>query len=381
MKVLLTCESYLPRVGGAEIHVKNLFERLIDDRHDSSLLTNERGLDLDKVYRVAWSRRNSLKLVRTLWMLSKGRDIIHSHYCHRLAFIAGMIGKIRRIPVVITLHGMGILDHPGAPFWGRMSHSFYRFWSLQLCTYVISTSEDLAQVADKYISRKKITVILNGYDSDLFPFSSRTKTDVTDSYSSRKIILTVRRLVPKNGLHYLVEAMPYILKEIPEAHYLLAGDGNMRSYVEKRIEEMGLSNSITLLGMINNHEVPKYIDEADVVVFPSTAESSSIACAEAMGAGKIVVASRVGGLIELLGEKEERGYLVNLVPWVSSNYDAPLTLPKENYQNLAIAIVKAFSLSEENLQKKVQASKFAQRELSWNAIYEKTLLVYKNSLK
>lgn len=381
MKVLLTCESYLPRVGGAEVHVQNLLKRLIDNGHDSFLLTNERGPDLDNVSRVPWSRKNSLKLVQSVWRLSKGTGLIHSHYCHRLAFIAGLIGKIRRIPVVITLHGMGILDHPGAPFWGRMSHSFYRFWSLQLCTYVISTSEDLALVADKFIARKKMTVILNGYDSDLFPFSGRIKVVHNDSFVSRKIILTVRRLVPKNGLHYLVEAMPYILKEIPEVHYLLAGEGNMRPYIEKRIKERGLSNNITLLGMINNHEVPKYINDADVVVFPSTAESSSIACAEAMGAGKIVVASRVGGLVELLGDKEERGYLVNLVPWTSSNYDAPLTLPEENYKNLATAIIKALSLSEENLQKKVLASEFAQRELSWDAIYEKTLLVYKNSLK
>lgn len=376
MKVLLTCESYLPRVGGAEIHVMNLFQRLLINGHDVNLVTNEAGTNESNVTRIPWSKKRVFELLSETWKQTNNVNLIHAHYCHRLAFIVGVIGKFRGIPVLITLHGMGILDHPGASYRARLSHGFYRYWSLQLCTHVISTSEDLALVADRYISRKKMTVIMNGFDSKLFSPRHVNKMLNGVNFSTKKIILSVRRLVPKNGLHYMVQAMPYILKKIPNAHFVLAGDGILRPYIEQQVKELVLEDHVTFLGMVDNSAIFNYLACSDVVVFPSTAESSSIACAEAMGMGKSVVASRVGGLVELLGVNQERGYLVDLVPWTGSNYNAPLTLPEESYQNLANGITKALLNTLESKEKSAIAENYARKELSWDAIYTKTLDIY-----
>jgi glycosyltransferase involved in cell wall biosynthesis len=164
-------------------------------------------------------------------------------------------------------------------------------------------------------------------------------------------------------------------------HYSIVGDGPLREHITRRIEELGLSQHVTQYGKTDNAEVASHLVGADVVVFPSTAESSSIACAEAMGMGKMVVASRVGGLVELIGRKNERGLLVELVPWEESNYDAPMSLPVEKYQALAEGILRGLERTEENETRKNNAYTYASVELSWGAITKKTLQVYRGLCK
>jgi glycosyltransferase involved in cell wall biosynthesis len=368
-------------MGGAEIHVKNLFQNLIADGHEVTLITNERGDDMSGVIRVPWSKKNLLKLLLQVWKHSKDVAVIHAHYCHRLALFAGVVGIIRRKPVIITLHGMGILDHPSASRLGRLSHAFYRYWSLQLATYVISTSEDLALVADKYISRKKMTVIMNGYDAQKFTTKGVAVDSDNQPWEGKKVVMTLRRLVPKNGVQYLVECIPDIIKETKDVHFLLLGDGPLREQLETKVQASGVSSYVTFLGKVNNDSVDQFLRIADVVVFPSTAESSSIACAEAMGMKKSIVASRVGGLVELLGKDEARGYLVDLVPWTGSNYDAPIELPRDRYEALASRIIFALQHDAQSTQKAEAAERYAKNELSWQAIYEKTKGIYTSLIK
>ncbi len=370
----MTSETYLPRIGGAEVHVENLRNQLVARGHEVTLLTNEVGESMPGVVRIPWSKQNAWTLFIRLITLSKGVDLIHAHYCHRLALLVSIIGRVRRVPVFITLHGMGILDHPGASRIAQFWHGFYRYWSLQLCTHVISTSDDLALVADRYISRDKMTIVFNGYNEKMFYPRDRIKAKEKLALVGKKIIMTVRRLVPKNGPHYLIEAMPKILQQLPDVMYVVVGDGPLKSMMERRVQELGIEHHVMFLGMQQNDTVPELIAAADVIVFPSTAESSSIACAEAMAMEKPIVASRVGGLVELLGKKEERGWLVDLVPWTGSNYDAPTSLPIESYERLASSVVSA--LLDAESQKSNQARSFAQAELSWNAVTTKTLRVY-----
>lgn len=383
MKILMTSDTFLPLIGGAEIHVQNLIEELEKDGNKVLLVTNEIGVsDFDKshsVIRTLWSKKGVFQLFGLLWRESKDVNIIHCHYSYRLAAVASIVGRLRNIPVVVVLHGLGTLNVPNAEFIYRKIHSIYRYVSLVFSTHIISTSDDLAQVARKYVSNAKISIILNGYDAKKF----NTNVFVTDSlrkqYENNRVILTVRRLVPKNGIHFLVEAIPLIVAKVPNIKYVMIGDGRMRGYIEDRIKKLGIQKYVDILGAIENDQVPAYLKLADVVAFPSTAESSSIACAEAMGMGKSIVSSRVGGLPELLGKNEERGRLVKLVSWESSNYDAPLTLDVARYQELANVIIE--SLLTPDTGKMNVALQYANQELSWEAIGKKTLLVYADLIK
>lgn len=383
MKILMTSDTFLPLIGGAEIHVQNLIEELEKDGNKVLLVTNEIGVsDFDKshsVIRTLWSKKGVFQLFGLLWRESKDVNIIHCHYSYRLAAVASIVGRLRNIPVVVVLHGLGTLNVPNAEFIYRKIHSIYRYVSLVFSTHIISTSDDLAQVARKYVSNAKISIILNGYDAKKFNTNVRVPDSLRKQYENNRVILTVRRLVPKNGIHFLVEAIPLIVAKVPNIKYVMIGDGRMRGYIEDRIKKLGIQKYVDILGAIENDQVPAYLKLADVVAFPSTAESSSIACAEAMGMGKSIVSSRVGGLPELLGKNEERGRLVKLVSWESSNYAAPLTLNVARYQELANVIIE--SLLTPDTGKMNVALQYANQELSWEAIGKKTLLVYADLIK
>ncbi len=375
MKILMTSETFIPRIGGAEIHVDNLIKALVERGHQIVLITNELS-EIDykveglRVIRISWNFSNAVKIFRILWKEAKTSDVIHSHYCHRLAMIAGTVARLRRLRHIITLHGMGILDPATKKWRARKLHAFYRRTSLWLCSHIISTSQDLADVAYKFVLPSKVTVIYNGYDPSLFN---------PEHYSGEpepNTLLTVRRLVPKNGIQYVIEAMPEILAHVPVTQLNIVGDGVLREYLEKRVVELGISSHVHFLGFKQGNELVNQIARSEIVIFPSTAESVSLACVEAMGMKKKIIASRVGGLVELLGEADERGWLVDLVDWQGSNYDAPLKLPSKNISRLASKVVEVLNLNAGNDSHQTRAYDFVCNHLSWKSIVSQTVNLY-----
>ncbi|OHA90533.1 MAG: hypothetical protein A2838_00970 [Candidatus Zambryskibacteria bacterium RIFCSPHIGHO2_01_FULL_46_25] len=386
MRILMTSESFLPQMGGGEMHVWYLCDRLVKAGHDLTLVTNEPDGPLPsgarpisyKVIRILWGKKNFFHLFKTLWKLAGESDVLHAHFSYRLAALLGIIGLVRHKPVAITLHGRGTLDEPGVQFPYKQVHALYRWFSLNLATVIIATSEDMAAAARPHLcNHEKMLNIFNGVDISLFHPNIPLAQVLADRYKGKKVVVTVRRLVPKTGIHYLVEAMPELIKLVPNVIFIMVGTGRMEDYIRKRIRELKLSDYIKMVGEVDNDKVPQYMQLADVVVFPSTAESSSIACAEAMALGKAVVASRVGGLIELIGKKEERGRLVTLVPWESSDYNAPIRLAADRYT--ALARIIADSLIEGDTERKNKALLYAQTELDWSVIAKKTVAVYEQS--
>lgn len=380
----MTSDTFLPEMGGAEIHVVNIIKNLKNLGCEIELLTNEANKsEQDSGYlitRLAWSKKNIFKIWQILWRKSKDIDLIHAHYSYRLAFLAVWVAKLRRKPCFVILHGTGTLPRPHSKWCYQLADYIYRYFSLNLATKVISTSQDLADVAAKYMPVKNIVVIPNGFDEEMFNDGVVVSNDLVEKYQGKKIILTVRRLVEKNGVHFLVESLPKVIKQEPNIFYLMIGDGRMREYLKGRIEALGIDDHVEMLGTLDNSLVPQYLKLAQVVVFPSTAESSSLACAEAMAVGQAaVVASRVGGLVELLGKDEERGTLVKLVDWQQSNYNAPIQLPPDRYQALAQAIIN--TLQQKPTVKMNNAFEFAHHNLSWKIIAQKTFVLFQQYKK
>lgn len=383
----MTIDSFLPKIGGAERHVANLIEQLEKNGHSVLLFTTQAEPDrlFDKqhsVIRVEWKKCHFFKIFNLLRRLVKDVDIIHCHYSYRLAFFCSLVGKVKNIPTIITLHGYGTLDHPNTPLFYRVVEKAYRCFSLIFSTKIIATSQDLANRAYKYVEKSKVVVIPNGFNSDIFSSNKIDKNRLfflKNKYRNKKIILTVRRLVPKCGIHYLIETLPFIIEQDKNIKYLILGSGRFEDYLKEKVRNLFLTDYVEFLGQKDSKEVALYLALADVVVFPSTAESTSISCIEAMAMGKPIVASRVGGLIELIGEDNNRGILVKLVPWEKSNYDAPLKLDRERYINLANAIMEI--LNNKNYAQKIalEAYKFS-KQFSWVSIFQEINRIYKEVL-
>lgn len=374
MKILMTTDTYLPRLGGGEYHVHYLLSELRAKGHAVTLLTTEPDPDDTAlgIVRVPYKGLGSLVTIfRTLWTLSADADVIHSHYSYRLACIAAMVALLRRKPFVVTQHGLGLLPQAGATFLQEIPFRVWRWFSMKVSRVVISTSDDLSVDIRALGFGSKIMHIPNGYDAHRFK-----SLPPPPAPGTAPVLLTVRRLVPKNGIQYLVAALPQIINMYPDLRYICVGDGRLRGDIEALSRELGVDTHITFLGEMDHDHLIELYRQTHVLVIPSTAESTSLTCIEAMAMGKTIVASRVGGLVELLGSQEERGYLVPITPTEHCDYVAPMKIAPERIALLAEAIIRSIKDSVLSQEKAYAAATYAPLHFDWPVIAQQTEDVY-----
>jgi glycosyltransferase involved in cell wall biosynthesis len=374
MKIGMISDTFLPQIGGAEIHVYRLSRTLRDLGHNVKIFTNTEGeWDVDgfKVIRNHTKKNTPLNMITDMLNLRnfiKEIDIAHCHYTFYLSFLTCPLAKMLRKPNVVTLHGLGTLDSSvgNSP---RMKA--YRLISFKFADAIIATSSEMAEVAKRFVKKEKIYMIPNGVDTDYFKPSS-----IQNSKKYKIIILSMRRLNPKNGVQYLIEAIPYLIKEIGnEIEFWIAGRKKLEHYLRERVKELNIEKYVKFIGEIPHDKTKYYYDIADIVVFPSSAESTSLACLEAMAMEKAIVASSLRAYKDLLGDNE-RGLLVKLFDRDYSDYNAPLTLPKDRIKSLADTI--STLIQDEQLRKKLgkNARKYVVDTYDWKILGKKIIDVY-----
>lgn len=370
-KIVLTCEDYLPSIGGAEICVANLFRELQLMGHEATVYTNTMKTldDETNIVRVPWRFRPAAlwKNITTLWRLIKEHDLVHCQYSFRLACLCAIISRLQRKPMLLTQQGKGIVPEAHTKLRHKWLFQICQWVSMKGATLLTSTSDEITDLTAEFVPREKIVPISNGYDARMF--QPNPDLSVPQAYASlsddTQVLLTVRRLVPKNGIHILVQALALVRREIENFHYFAIGEGRGRQLIEGLVQELDLQNHVTLLGVQSNDLTPSYYQHADIVLVPSSAEATSIACIEAMGMQRPLIASRVGGLIDLLGTNEEFGTLVSIYDSEACTYDPPDRLPEERLQPLAAAIIDCLNNSAPFEQKAAKALSRVQAEFSW----------------
>jgi glycosyltransferase involved in cell wall biosynthesis len=340
MRILLAQDTFFPQVGGAEVHVLKLAQALAGRGHDVRVVTatpgpsEVGGIQVERLPGVSGRGRRSwvtvpLSVPRLAGLVA-GADVVHGHYTARLSALSARLARLLGKRFVVTLHGHGTLDSSVGDD-RRMQR--WREIGLRLADRVICTSSEMAEVARRFVGDDRILVIPSGVDMAEFAGGTQAGSETTT-------VGTVRRLVPKNGVQYLVEAMPAIVKGARgDVRFSIVGDGRLRDYLETRVRDLGVGDKVTFHGTMAPEDVKERLQSMDVVVFPSSAEATSIAALEAMAMGKPVVASAVGGFPELLGASQ-RGVLVELFDRTTSDYEAPLTLAPERIRSLASAILE-----------------------------------------
>jgi len=229
-----------------------------------------------------------------------GYDIYHGHI-YTSGLLAAYLAQRNKGAAVNTIHGSYY------PIWGEIASPltayFYKFSErilapllAKLCDLQIHTGGYFAEQVIKWgAPEDAIKVIHNGTDPKMF------HPDVAPAEFSKNtpVIFTARRLVRKNGVEHLIEALSYVLRE-KDCHLMIAGDGPERAMLESLAERLGISEHITFLGLVPHVQIPPYLSLADIVVIPSIIESSSLFMLEAMACGKPVIATRTGGIPEIM---------------------------------------------------------------------------------
>jgi len=376
MKIGMWVDTYLPIMGGAEIHVLELSRALKELGHEVQVVTAVAGEPGAKeefpAARLPGLAGGGWRAFVRLWLsiprlvrLARQVDFIHCHYSFLLAAAGTLLGRILGKPTAVTLHGLGTLDSSVEkhPLW-----RVYRFVALKLATTIIATSEEMRQVALRFAPDERIVIIPNGVDTGKFTPQPKDHVDEI-------VMLTMRRLAPKNGVQYLIEAAPQVIAAVPQARLWVAGEGKLEPYLRQRIQELGIQEYVRWIGIVPHEKTGEYYRQADILAFPSSAESTSLACLEAMSMEKAIAASALAAYRLMLGE-DERGLLVGLFDREDSDYNAPLTLPPERIEALAEALIRLGRDPELRRSMGRAARVHAVAHYDWRAIARRTEEIY-----
>jgi glycogen(starch) synthase len=242
-------------------------------------------------------------------ILAARADVVHVHLGEDLAVIpiGAAAAKLHRLPLVLTVHTSlrhtlavsdlrsAVLKTIGGPIerWGEHSAE---------AVLVITPRLRRLLLADG-IDENRVHLIPPGVNPSLFegPFE--------DPFAGigRPRVLFVGRLAPQKGVHTLVAAAG--LLEDPSVRVLLVGDGPERKALEREAERIDAGDRLRFLGFFAHERLPAAMAHADVLVLPSLYEELGTVLLEAMWAGLPIVASRTGGIPDVI-EDGVNGLLV-----------------------------------------------------------------------
>ena len=160
------------------------------------------------------------------------------------------------------------------------------------------------------VSSSRITIIPSGIDTARFAISAEQRAHQRAAQriaSNEIVVLTVGALAERKGHHTLLQAAAFLQQKGIQLRYLICGDGLLRTTLESETQTLGLAENVQFLGFCS--DIVNYLAVADVVVHVPRWEGLGVAVIEALAAGLPVIASRVGGIPELI-DNERSGLLV-----------------------------------------------------------------------
>lgn len=176
-----------------------------------------------------------------------------------------------------------------------------RFFARSVDCWVSASHFNARQVEAHY--HHAVTAIHNGVDTEKFRPQGRNAAlrNRWGVPENAPLIISTARLIGWKGLHVVIEA----LNGLPDIHYVLAGDGPERLSLEGKARELGIDNRVHFLGDVGHQSLPEVLSQADIFVQPSIGdETFGISLVEAMACGLPVLASRNGGMPEIVVENE-----------------------------------------------------------------------------
>jgi glycosyltransferase involved in cell wall biosynthesis len=375
MRILTFSSPYPPELGGMQSHVYNLTQAFARMGHEVRVVTarsqrsapmrqSDGAINVVRIPFVNVPKTMTLQYLSAsaaylTWLVLTWRpDILHVH-----SFWPDLLATKHLYPmvrIVHTAHESLFLIMAEQPRY----HRRLRF-IVSSVDGLIGPSNELLDVARGFGVQTGRSIFLpNGVDAEKFsPFVHGVIRERYGLSSSTQIVLCPRRLVPKNGVNFLIESIPEILRIHPDTVFVIVGEGPESARLESQTKELGIQEKVVFAGAISNDEINGYYADADLVVLPSLKEATSISALEAMSSAKPVVASNVGGLPYLV----EDGVTGSLVP------------PADAYA-LATAISELLSSPDQGSAMGAAARSRVLSELTWDHIARRTSEFYSEIL-
>jgi glycosyltransferase involved in cell wall biosynthesis len=305
-RILMVSANAYPVMGGVETHVHEVAPRMARDGFDVSILTTDRSgrlprrelLNMVPTRRVgAWPRKRDWYLAPRIYteIVRGDWDLIHCQGYHTFVPPLAMLAALRtRTPYVLTFHSGG---HPSASrnrLRGVQRRVLRPFLARAKRLIAVSDFEAAFFSRELRISAKKFVTIPNGA-------AFKERPDPVEIDEERPLILSVGRLERYKGHHFLIAAMPALLKTVPGARLKILGTGQHEAELRRLADESSARDRIEIgsVDPVDRKGMATALMSASLVALLSEYEANPVAVMEALALGRRVLVADTSGLSEL----------------------------------------------------------------------------------
>jgi glycogen(starch) synthase len=310
MRIAIVASDYAPTVGGVQTAVRNIARCSVRLGHTVTILSAQPSgevpateeVDGILVHRFPWGRRPvwtlPIRALVTIWRMTRvlhafGPDLVYIHFLSINALWVLLLHYVLRFKLVASARGNDIQGIPQRSRLQRwmLTRLFHRADAVLFCsTYV---QRDAAPYLKNVQPLTFVGVVGDGFDAD--EFASRPAYAASTPY-----VLAMGRLVEKKGFDLLLRAFGSLAPEFPRVQLLIAGDGEERKQLETLIDQLKMRDRISLLGFTDREKTIALFLGCEFFVLSSRIEPFGIVVLEAMAAGKPVLATTSGGVVDLV---------------------------------------------------------------------------------
>ncbi|MGA3059292.1 MAG: glycosyltransferase family 4 protein [Candidatus Bathyarchaeia archaeon] len=321
-KLCIVTHTFLPHTGGIERVVNEQSKRLLQRNFAPMVVTNRintpKNYVVDGVNVECYGSLNtgfrlgipysipSITSLETFLKAIKYSEIVHAHgHPYLTSLIAAKLAKWYDKPFVLTQHNTFIEYDSIFDNVERLNDLAVGKETLKEADKIIAVSNATKDyVLSLGAKPGKIKVLHNGVDLIRFRPLPGKREEIRRKLGISQnsiVVLTVRRLVYKNGIDTLIESANIAVRKNPKITFLVVGKGPDLNNVQIRIRQLGIENNFKLTGFVRDEDLPFYYNAADFFVLPSkSGEGLPLVALEAMACALPVIATNVGGISEIL---------------------------------------------------------------------------------
>jgi glycosyltransferase involved in cell wall biosynthesis len=359
IRVAIFSPEYPPHVfGGLGTHVGCLtsvlaesvfFELFAPEQNDYRMLSSNVNIHGVVVPPVRTSTEYWLQFCFEATRLAEKLESVDLIHCHDwMTISAGIyLRNVLKVPLIYNIH----LPQVSIPTLLLENHGL-----VNSDLVIVNSQAVYQELNNRNLPVKKMEAIPNGVD--IAEFHSRPNGSFNEDY-----LLFVGRLVPQKGVEVLLKAFGIVLRRCPEMRLIIVGDGDLELYLKRVSCCLGFPQRVSFIGWQTGQALVDLYQRALLVVMSSYYEPFGIVALEAMACGCPVIASRLGGLQEIIQDGVQ-GYLT----------------PSGDYMRIAQRVVDLI-LHPDHRRRMSKAATERAAQFSWKRIGETVLSMYERTLE
>jgi glycosyltransferase involved in cell wall biosynthesis len=332
---------------------------------DSPLLERARGAGFDaQAFRIRGEADVAAAWRMSRLLRERRFDILHCHtpHAHAIAAFARWLAPPERRPKLVVARRVDFSIRRRGDLLGLSRRKYAR------ADAIIAVSQAVRDVlARDGVDSSRIFVVRSGIDVARIERAPDRPGEIRTTLGIReggRLVVNVAALTAHKGQRYLLDAVPRIRAAHPDARVAIFGAGELRGALEEQARALALGGGLIFAGLRPPDEIPSILKAAHVFVLPSVEEGLGTSLYDAMAAGAPIVATRAGGIPEIVRDGE-----------------TGLLVPPRDAAALAAAINRV--LSDAALARRLteNAARFVRAEGTKERMVEETILVYEGLLK